>query len=134
VSLAIAAAACAGETSGSPDPAIAASGFPVGTFTKRFVEPIYGPSTLAWTFAPDGRWAEVPLDGAPVGARPVRGTFQVDGEILTIVTNYPPGFGSSRHTWRIEGDELWTEFRSSEFEGDAEWFAMLDPIPWTRQP
>lgn len=134
LAIAIVVAACVGGTPSSPDPVIAASGFPVGTYTKRFVEPTYGPTTLAWTFSPDGRWAEIPVEGAPVGAKPIRGTFHVDGDTLTMVTNYPPGFGSSRHTWRIEGGELWTEFQSSDFEEDAAWFAMLDPIPWTRVP
>lgn len=127
-------AGCAGEAPGSPDPAIVASGFPVGTYTKRFVEPTYGPTVTAWTFAPDGRWAEIPLGGAPVGAKPIRGTFRVDGDILTFITNYPPGFGTSRHAWRLEGEDLWTTFLSSDNQGDAEWFAMIDPIPWTRQP
>lgn len=132
--IALLAAGCAGEAATSPDPAIVASGFPVGTYTKRFVEPTYGPTVTAWTFAADGRWAEIPVEGAPVGAKPIRGTFRVDGDILTFVTNYPPGFGTSRHAWRLEGEDLWTTFLSSDNEGDAGWFAMIDPIPWTRQP
>lgn len=125
-------AACAGRGGGAPDTAIAASGFPLGTYTKSFVEPTYGPSTLAWTFGADGRWAEIPLKGAPVGAKPIRGTFRVDGDLITITTNYPPGFGTSRHTWQVDGDSIRTRFQSSDFEEDAAWFAMLDPVPWTR--
>ena len=125
---------CTNRAASSPDPAIAASGFPIGTYTKSFVEPTFGPSTLAWTFGADGRWAEIPLEGAPVGAKPIRGTFHVDGDVLTIVTDYPPGFGTSRHTWRIEGGNLWTTYRSSDFAEDEGWFAMLDPVPWAPMP
>ena len=56
--------------------------------------------------------------------------IRVDGDVLTIVTDYPPGFGTSRHTWRIEGGNLWTTYRSSDFAEDEGWFAMLDPVPW----
>ena len=123
-------AACSSHTPGPPDPAIAASGFPVGSYVKDFVEPQFGPGRIAWTFAPDGRWAEVPLDGAPVGATPVRGSYTVDGDILTIATDYPPDLGTSSHHWRVADGRLWTTFESSEFPGDADWFAILDPAPW----
>lgn len=122
---------CGGRAAGPRDPAIAASGFPIGTFVKAFVEPTYGPGTLAWTFEADGRWAEIPLDGAPVGAFPIRGRFTVEGDLLILATDYPPGFGTSRHRWRVDGTSLWTTYQSSDFEEDAGWFALLDPAPWT---
>lgn len=111
---------------------IAAAGFPVGTYSKVFEDPPGRRVRLAWTFGPDGRWAEVPtaLDGQTLPGGPIRGTYRIDGDRLTIATNYPPDFGTSEHTWRIEGSSLWTTFVSSELEGDQEWFAMLDPMPW----
>lgn len=123
-------AGCSARAPGAPDPTIAASGFPFGTYTKDFVEPQLGPARIAWTFEADGRWAEVPLDGAPVGATPIRGSYTVDGDVVTIATNYPPDFGTSRHVWRIADGRLWTTYQSSDFAEDADWFAMLDPIPW----
>ena len=126
-------AACSSHTPGPPDPTIAASGFPIGSYVKDFVEPQFGPGRIAWTFAPDGRWAEVPLDGAPVGASPVRGTYTVDGDVVTIATDYPPGFGTNSHRWRIEDGLLWTTFQSSDNPEDAGWFTMLDRAPWVPQ-
>ena len=122
--------ACARQAPGPPDPSIEASGFPVGAYTKQFVEPTFGPSVLAWRFEADGRWAEIPLEGAPVGARPIRGRFTIEGDELIITTDYPPGFGASRHAWRMDGDNLWTTYLSSDLPEDADWFAMLDPSPW----
>jgi len=123
-------AGCSGYAPGSPDPTIVASGFPVGHYVKAFVEPQFGPGRIAWTFEADGRWAEIPLEGAPMGATPVRGSYAVTGDILTITTDYPPGFGASRHTWLVTDGQLWTSYRSSDVDEDAEWFALLDPFPW----
>lgn len=117
-------------------PGIRPDGFPVGTFTKDFVDPQLGNVRLAWTFALDGRWSEVPfaLDGQTLPAPAVRGAYTVDGPIVTIATDYPPGWGTSRHEWRLGGDLLWTTFVSSDIAGDADWFAMLDVSPWTPTP
>jgi hypothetical protein len=123
-------AACSDRVPGSPDPTIASSGFPVGSFVKDFVEPQFGPSRLAWTFETDGSWAEIPLEGAPIGVPPIRGTYAVSGDVVTLATEYPPDLGTSRHTWRFADGRLWTTYQSSDNPEDAGWFAMLDPIPW----
>ena len=123
-------AACSGHVPGPPDPSIAASGFPVGTYVKDFIEPQFGPTRIGWTFDPDGNWAEIPLEGAPIGAPPIRGTYTVSGDVITIATSYPPDFGTSRHAWELRDGRLWTTYRSSDLPEDADWFAMLDPIPW----
>ena len=126
-------AGCSTRAPGAPDPTIAASGFPVGTYVKDFVEPQFGPTRIAWTFEPDGSWAEIPLEGAPIGVPPIRGTYTISGDVVTLATEYPPGLGTSRHTWRSVDGRLWTTYRSSDNPEDAGWFAMLDPIPWIPQ-
>ena len=126
-------AGCAARTPGAPDPTIAASGFPIGTYVKDFIEPQHGPTRIAWTFEPDGSWAEIPLEGAPIGVPPIRGTYTISGDVVTIATEYPPGLGTSSHAWRSVDGRLWTTYRSSDNPEDAGWFAMLDPIPWTPQ-
>jgi hypothetical protein len=128
--VAAALAACSDRVPGSPDPTIASSGFPVGTYTKDFIEPQFGSTRIAWTFEPDGSWAEVLLEGAPIGIPPIRGTYAVSGDIVTLATEYPPDFGASRHTWRFVDGRLWTTYESSDNPEDEGWFAMLDPIPW----
>jgi hypothetical protein len=133
--LSAASAGCGGNgstTNASISPEIASSGFPLGTFTKEIRDPFLGRVRLAWTFAGDGRWAEVPeaLDGQRLDAPVVRGSFGVTADTLTIATEYPPDWGTSEHTWRLEGRLLWTDFVSSDVDGDADWFAMLDTQPW----
>lgn len=116
-------------------PYLGSDGFPVGTFNKEFVDPELGRVRLAWTFAPDGRWSEVPfaLDGQTLPAPPIRGTYAVDGQTLTLTANHPPEWsGTSRHMWHMAGDRLTTTFVSSDIEGDADWFATLDVAPWVR--
>jgi hypothetical protein len=112
------------------------SGFPTGTFAKDIVDPPMGRVRLHWVFGPDGRWAEVPeaLDGQALPAPPVRGTYRVDGDLVTIATDFPAGWGTSSHRWRLDGDELWTTFESSDNPDDEGWFAMLDATPWRRDP
>lgn len=122
--------ACSDRVPGSPDPTIASSGFPVGTYAKDFIEPQLGATRIAWTFEPDGSWAEVLLEGAPIGIPPIRGTYAVSGDVVTLTTEYPPDFGTSRHTWRFVDGRLWTTYQSSDNPEDAGWFAMLDPMPW----
>ena len=126
-------AACSTRVAGPPDPTIAASGFPVGSYFKDFIEPEFGPTRIAWTFEPDGSWAEILLEGAPIGVPPIRGTYTVSGEEVTMATEYPPNFGTSRHAWRFVDGRLWTTYRSSDNPEDAGWFAMLDPLPWIPQ-
>lgn len=125
-------AGCSARVAGSPDPSISASGFPIGTYVKDFVEPQFGPARIAWTFEADGSWAEIPLDGAPIGAKPIRGSYAVSGDVVTIATEYPPDFGTSSHAWRFVDGRLLTRYQSSNIPEDADWFAMLDPIPWIR--
>jgi len=133
ISLLVAAAlaACSARVPGPPDPTIAESGFPLGTYVKDFIEPQFGSTRIAWTFEPDGSWAEVPLEGAPIGVPPIRGTYTVSKDVVTIATTYPPDFGTSRHAWRFVDGRLWTTYESSDNPEDADWFAMLDRIPWT---
>lgn len=116
------------------DPGIGPDGFPLGSFTKDVVDPEFGKIRLAWTFGIDGRWTEVPfaLDGQTLPFPAVRGTYTVDRNVVTIATNYPPDWGTARHEWRLDGDRLWTTFVSSDVDGDADWFAVLDISPWTR--
>jgi hypothetical protein len=134
--LGIAIAACAGSAAPPTAGVDPATGFPTGTFAKDFVDPPMGRVRLHWVFDPTGRWAEVPqaLDGQALPAPPVRGTFRVEGDIVTIATDYPPGWGTSSHRWRLDGDELWTTFESSDNPDDEGWFAMLDATPWRRAP
>jgi hypothetical protein len=113
-----------------------ATGFPLGAFSKEFMDPELGRMRIDWVFAADGRWAEVPfpLDGQPQRAPVVRGTYRVDGDALTVATEWPPGWGTSRHRWRLDGDDLWTSFESSDVAADADWFATLDTRPWQPAP
>jgi hypothetical protein len=87
---------------------------------------------LVWTFAPDGRWVEVPfaLDGQAAPMTPVRGTWTTDGDTLTIATDWPPDSGTSTHHWRLDGDRLWTVFVSSDLAADRDWFPRWDGQPW----
>jgi hypothetical protein len=110
--------------------------FPVGAYAKEFQDPFLGRMQIDWVFDPSGRWAEIPiaLDNQAIGASVVRGRFTVEGDTVTIAADYPPGIGTSRHEWRLDGDHLWTTFESSTNEDDAAWFALLDPTPWTLLP
>ena len=129
--------ACIGSASAPPTAGVdPETGFPTGTFVKDFVDPPLGRVRLHWVFDPSGRWAEVPqaLDGQALPVPPVRGTYRVDDGIVTIATDYPPGWGTSNHRWRLDGDELWTKFESSDNPEDEGWFAMLDGMPWRRAP
>jgi hypothetical protein len=128
----ILAAGCADRGPSTTGPT-APPGFPVGAWSKEFLDPFLGRMEVNWVFEPSGRWAEIPiaLDNQTIGAGVVRGRFTVEGDTVTITTDYPPGMGTSRHAWRVDGDHLWTTLESSDLEGDAEWFAMLDRMPWT---
>jgi len=110
-----------------------AFGFPLGSFAKEPSDPELGSVRLVWTFEEDGGWAEVPfaLDGQTLDIPPVHGTFSVDAQTVTITPEDPPDLGTSQHTWRIDGDRLWTTFLTSETADDADWFEMLDTQPWT---
>lgn len=120
------------ERSATPGGRVSASGFPLGSFAKEFEDPDLGRVRLVWTFREDGRWAEIPLalDGQTLPVPTVRGRYVVEGPSVTIATEYPPAWGTSRHEWRLEGDALWTTFASSDIADDAQWFAMLDARPW----
>ena len=110
----------------------AATGFPFGVYSKEMTDPDLGRVRLDWIFGPDGRWAEVPipLDGQPQRSPVVRGTYRVEGDLVTIATTWPPRWGTSEHRWWVDGDDLWTAFRASDVPGDAAWFAGLDSRPW----
>jgi hypothetical protein len=116
--------------------AIAPSGFPLGTYSKEFSDPELGRVRFVWDFEPDGRYAEIPfaLDGQTLKAPTVRGTYTVDGETVTIATDFPPDWGTSRHGWRMDGDALWTVFLESDVPEDKDWFEGLDSRPWTPYP
>ena len=45
---------------------------------------------------------------------------------MTIATEYPPDWGTSRHGWRMDGDLLWTVFMDSDVPDDKDWFEALD--------
>ena len=109
-----------------------ASGFPLGSFAKEVQDPELGRIRLAWTFEEDGRWAEVPfaLEGQSLNVPAMRGTYTVEGDTVTLATEFPPGWGTSQHTWRLDGDRLWTSFVSSTNPDDADWFKTLDDRPW----
>jgi hypothetical protein len=129
----------AGCTTPKPAPSdhpIGSSGFPLGTFSKELSDPELGRVRLVWDFEPDGRYAEIPfaLDGQTLRAPTVRGTYVVEGETLTIATDYPPDWGTSRHGWRMDGDQLWTSFIESDIPDDKDWFEALDSRPWTPYP
>jgi hypothetical protein len=129
-------AACATSAPQSSDHAISPSGFPLGTFSKELSLPELGRVLLVWDFEPDGRYAEVPLalDGQTLRMPTVRGTYAVEGETVTIATEYPPAWGTSRHAWRMDGDALWTVFLDSDNPEDKDWFEPLDSRPWTPYP
>lgn len=133
--LAIGITACSTETppSYALDPA---TGFPTGVFAKEFDDPDLGPMRIEWVFGTDGRWAEIPiaLAGQPQRAPVARGTYRVDGDEVTVSTTWPPGWGTSTHRWRLDGDDLWTAFLASDVEADADWFSMLDVQPWRPRP
>ena len=115
----------------SADP-VTAAGFPLGSFAKEVQEPQHGRIRLVWTFEDGGRWAEVPfaLEGQSLNMPAVRGTYTVDGDTVTLATEFPPDWGTSHHTWRLEDDRLWTSFISSTNPEDADWFRALDDRPW----
>jgi hypothetical protein len=127
---------CAASVQAPSDHPISSSGFPLGTFSKELSHPELGRVRLVWDFEPDGRYAEVPfaLDGQTLRAPTVRGTYTVDGETVTIATEYPPDWGTSRHAWRLDGDALWTVFLDSDIPEDKDWFEALDSRPWTPYP
>lgn len=135
IALAIVVAGCA---TGTPpahgiDPS---TGFPRGVFRKETTDPEVGHIRIEWVFGDDGRWAElpIPLDGQPQKGAVVRGTYAVDGDLVTIATDWPPGWGTSTHQWRMDGDALWTAFVSSDVDGDAEYFESIDSQPWRPVP
>jgi len=127
---------CATPAPTGSDHAIGPSGFPLGTYSKEISDHDLGRVRLVWVFEPDGRYAEVPiaLDGQTLKAPTVRGTYSVDGETVTIATDYPPNWGTSRHGWRTDGDRLWTVFIESDVPEDKAWFEGLDGRPWTPYP
>jgi hypothetical protein len=135
IAVAFGVAACASDSppSHGTDPA---SGFPRGVYAKEIDEPELGRIRLEWVFAPDGRWAEVPvpLDGQPQRAPVARGTYRVDGDAVTVAISWPPGWGTSTHRWRLDGDALWTTFVRSDVDGDAAWFGSMDIKPWRPVP
>jgi hypothetical protein len=108
------------------------TGFPYGAFAKEIDDPDFGRVGIHWSFTSDGRWAEIPhaLDGQTLPIVPVRGRYAVDGDEVTMTTDFPPGMGTSVHTWRVDGEDLWTTFVSSDLPDDAAWFAGLDRQPW----
>lgn len=118
-----------GDASSGP---VTKSGFPIGSFAKEVQEPQHGRIRLVWTFEDGGRWAEVPfaLEGQSLNVPAVRGTYTVDGDTVTLATEFPPDWGTSHHTWRLEDDRLWTSFISSTNPDDADWFRALDDRPW----
>jgi len=128
-------AACAGASRSVPaqgsDPV---SGFPLGAFAKEINDPTDGRVRLVWTFEPGGRFAESPqaLDGQALDWPPVRGTWTADAEAVTIVVSFPHDYGTMRHGWRVDGEELWTHLISSDNPSDKDWFGMLDVQPWRR--
>ena len=129
--------ACGASADATRPPAsTSASGFPIGAFSKEISDQELGHVRLVWTFDADGRWSEVPiaLDGQALKAPVVRGRYTVDGETLTIATEYPPDWGTSRHSWRMDGGVLSTAFIQSDNPGDEDWFASLDARPWTPYP
>ena len=132
----ILAASCATARAPSSEHPLGASGFPLGAFAKEVQLPDLGHIRLVWTFEPDGRYAEIPfaLDGQTLMAPTIRGRYVVDGETVTIATEYPPDWGTSRHGWRMDGDRLWTFFMDSDVPEDKEWFEGLDSQPWTPYP
>jgi hypothetical protein len=129
-------AACATSTPAPRDHPISPSGFPLGTFSKELSDPELGRVRIVWDFEPDGRYVEVPfaLDGQTLKAPTIRGTYAVDGETVTMATEYPPDWGTSRHGWRMDGDRLWTYFIESDVPGDKDWFEALDSRPWAPYP
>jgi len=129
-------AGCAGSAPAARDHPVGPSGFPLGTFSKEMSHPELGRVRLVWDFEPDGRYAEIPLalDGQTLNAPTVRGRYTVDGETVTIATDYPPDWGTSRHTWRMDGDVLWTVFQESDVPDDKDWFEALDSQPWRPYP
>jgi hypothetical protein len=60
--------------------------------------------------------------------------YSVDGSDVTIATDYPADWGTSRHAWRMDGDVLWTVFLESDVPEDKDWFEALDSQPWTPYP
>ncbi len=115
----------------SADP-VTASSFPIGSFAKEIDDPDLGRIRLVWTFEDGGRWAEVPfaLEGQSLDVPAVRGTYTIEGDTVTLATEFPAGWGASQHTWRLEGDRLWTSFISSTNPDDTDWFRALDDSPW----
>lgn len=138
VALVVCVLATAGATTGVPsgDHALAASGFPLGSFAKELQDPGLGRVRLVWTFEADGRYTEVPfaLDGQTLKTPTIRGRYAVDGETVAMATEYPLDWGTSRHGWRMDGDRLWTVFIESDVPEDKDWFEALDSRPWTPYP
>ena len=131
----VAASCSTGRVPSSEHP-IGAAGFPLGAFAKEVQLPDLGHIRLVWTFEPDGRYAEIPfaLDGQTLMAPTIRGRYVVDGGTVTIATEYPPDWGTSRHGWRMDGDRLWTVFMDSDVPEDKDWFVALDSQPWVPYP
>jgi hypothetical protein len=132
----VAVAACGPSGEAPPAAGVRPDGFPTGVFVKAIVDPVLGPLRLAWVFDADGDWAEVPeaMAGQTLLSGPARGHYTVDGDLLSISVEAPSFWGDHEHRWRLEGDRLVTTFVDSEIADDAEWFAMLDRQPWTRDP
>ncbi len=129
-------AGCTASAPVASDHPVGPSGFPLGTFSKVRSDPELGRVRFVWDFEPDGRYAEIPLalDGQTLMAPTVRGRYTVDGSTVTIATDYPPDWGTSRHAWRMDGDALWTVFLESDIPDDKDWFEALDSRPWTPYP
>ena len=133
----LAIAACSGPGTSTPPPAgVRPDGFPTGVFAKEFDDELLGPVRLSWVFAEDGGWAEVPeaRAGQSMNTGPARGRYVVEGGLLTIEVDRPTFWGWTRHTWRLEGDQLITTYDSSELPFDEEFFATIDHLPWVRVP
>lgn len=124
---------------GSPRPSAATgvdpvSGFPLGHYAKEITDPVFGRVRIAWTFEPDGRFAEIPLalDGQALPWPAIRGTWTADRDAVTIDASYPEDVATTRHGWRRDGDALWTFFLGSDNPDDVDWFTALDIQPWKR--
>ena len=129
---------CAGTRPTPLAAGVRPDGFPTGVFSKSFEDPELGPVRLSWIFDPSGAWAEVPeaLDGQAFPAGPARGTYVVDGDLVTIDVDLPTFWAQrwTRHHWRLDGDRLITTLDDAQDPEDVGFFEMLDAQPWVRVP